>query len=69
MAQSATATKLAEDVKAFEDLSNAHPASEMGTPSFIIGIMDNNGNVHGRLVVGAQPYVAFQNVIEEQLRK
>lgn len=40
----------------------------LGTPSFVIGTI-KNGRLEGRLIEGAYPLVAFQNVIEEQLNK
>jgi protein-disulfide isomerase len=39
-----------------------------GTPTFIIGKIQSDGTVKGRIVIGAYPIYAFRNVIEEQLR-
>lgn len=41
----------------------------LGTPTFLIGTIDSEGKVSGRVIEGAQPYSGFKNVIEEQLNK
>lgn len=40
----------------------------LGTPTFVIGTV-KDGVLTGRLIEGAYPVLAFQNVIEEQLKK
>jgi protein-disulfide isomerase len=41
----------------------------IGTPGFVIGKLQKDGTVKGRFIGGAYPFQAFQNVIEEQLKK
>lgn len=50
--------KYAEEVK--KDIADGSSAGVSGTPGFFI---------NGRLVVGAQPFEAFQSLIEEELNK
>lgn len=38
-----------------------------GTPGFLIGKLDQNGNVNGVIVSGAQPVATFKQVIDQQL--
>lgn len=59
--------KFAEEVKA--DLAAGQTDGITGTPGFVIGLLDDNGNVDGVLVPGAQPFEVFQQVIEEQLAR
>ncbi len=54
------------------DIREGQSLGVTGTPSFVIGLADpdNPDAVHvTRFIRGAQPYTAFQNAIEEQLRK
>ncbi|PIP86182.1 thioredoxin, partial [Candidatus Collierbacteria bacterium CG22_combo_CG10-13_8_21_14_all_43_12] len=39
-----------------------------GTPTFVIGKTTSNGEIDGDLVVGAQPYAAFQAIIDPLLQ-
>jgi protein-disulfide isomerase len=39
-----------------------------GTPSFVIGTLDENGNVKGEVVVGAQPLASFEKIIDKYLK-
>lgn len=41
----------------------------LGTPLLIIGRVQSDGTIKGRLINGAYPYSAFKAVIEEQLAK
>lgn len=50
--------KFAEEVK--KDLTDGEKAGVDGTPAFFI---------NGRKLVGAQPYEAFEKIIEEELKK
>ncbi len=50
-----------EEVK--KDLADAGQAGATGTPTFVIGKSTSNGEIDGDLVVGAQPYAAFQAII------
>ena len=54
-----------EEVK--KDLADAGKAGATGTPSFVVGKSTSNGEINGDLVVGAQPYAAFQAVIDPLL--
>jgi len=49
------------------DLSDGSKAGVTGTPGFIIGVLDDDGNVKGKLVSGAYPYESFETLIEEML--
>lgn len=51
-----------------KDLADANAAGATGTPSFIIAKSTGN-EVTGKLVVGAQPYSAFQAEIDALLNK
>jgi protein-disulfide isomerase len=53
-----------ESVKDETDGANA---GVDGTPGFIIGVLDKDGNVSGELISGAQPYDTFKAAIERQL--
>lgn len=41
----------------------------VGTPLFVVGVVQSDGTVKGRAINGAYPFEAFKNVIEEQLTK
>ncbi|MEP7162348.1 MAG: thioredoxin domain-containing protein [Candidatus Moraniibacteriota bacterium] len=51
-----------------KDSSAGQAAGVSGTPSFVIGKLDAQGNVTGELVVGAQPYAQFKTTIEKYLQ-
>lgn len=55
-----------EEVK--KDLADAGKAGATGTPTFVIGKSTSNGEIDGDLVVGAQPYAAFQAIIDPLLQ-
>jgi len=42
-------------------------AGVQGTPGFVVGILDSDGNVVGKLIAGAYPLDAFEEVIESLL--
>jgi protein-disulfide isomerase len=50
-----------------EDKSIAQGAGITGTPSFVIGKTDRDGKLAGIKLVGAQPYAAFAQVLDQQL--
>jgi protein-disulfide isomerase len=53
-----------------DDLNAGSTAGIDGTPGFIVGVInEENNEVDGKLVVGAQPYEVFEEAIEEQLSK
>lgn len=58
-------TAQADEVK--KDIADGSAAGASGTPTFIIGKSTANGEIDGDLVVGAQPYAAFQAVIDPLL--
>lgn len=51
-----------------KDLTDAQAANANATPSFIIGKSDPSGTFQGSLLVGAQPYSAFQTIIDQMLQ-
>jgi len=55
----------ADEIK--KDIADGSAAGASGTPTFIIGKSTANGEIDGDLVVGAQPYAAFQAVIDPLL--
>ena len=55
-----------EEVK--KDVADAGQAGASGTPTFVIGKSTSNGEIDGDLVVGAQPYAAFQAIIDPLLQ-
>lgn len=51
------------------DFKAGQDAGVNGTPGFIVGTLDSNGNVDGKLIEGAYPYDTFKAVIDEMLAK
>jgi protein-disulfide isomerase len=49
-----------------KDISEAHSAGIIGTPSFVIG-KSSDGKIEGPLVVGIQSYQAFERLLTERL--
>ncbi|KXK27248.1 MAG: Disulfide bond formation protein D precursor [candidate division WS6 bacterium OLB20] len=52
-----------------KDTADGSAAGVTGTPGFVIGVLDGDGNVDGVIVPGAQPLATFQQVIDEQLAR
>lgn len=50
-----------------KDLADAGAAGATGTPSFVIG-KSTGQEIEGKLIVGAQPYAAFQSEIDALLQ-
>jgi protein-disulfide isomerase len=50
-----------------KDIADAAQAGISGTPGFVIGRLDSQGNVEGTIVTGAQPFSNFQSIIEQEL--
>lgn len=50
-----------------QDIADGTAAGASGTPTFVIGKTTSNGEINGDLVVGAQPFAAFQAVIDPML--
>ena len=55
-----------EEVK--KDIADGTAAGASGTPTFVIGQSTQNGVIDGELLVGAQPFAAFQAVIDPMLQ-
>lgn len=55
-----------EEVK--KDVADAGQAGATGTPTFVIGKSTTDGVIDGDLVVGAQPFAAFQAIIDPLLQ-
>jgi protein-disulfide isomerase len=55
----------ADEVK--KDIADGTAAGASGTPTFVIGKTTSNGEIDGELLVGAQPFAAFQAVIDPLL--
>jgi len=51
------------------DKEAATAAGVSGTPGFVIGVLDEDGNVEGKLIAGAYPYDSFAAMIDEMLAK
>jgi len=51
-----------------KDIADGSAAGASGTPTFVIGKSTSSGEIDGDLVVGAQPYAAFQAVIDPLLK-
>jgi len=51
------------------DVAAGTEAGVQGTPGFVIGVLDADGNVDGVAIAGAQPIDAFKTVIDEQLKR
>ncbi|MBI4036170.1 DsbA family protein [Candidatus Daviesbacteria bacterium] len=62
----ADSSKYAEEIK--KDTSDGSTAGVSGTPSFFIGKSDPSGTFTGQIIVGAQPYSAFQAIIDPLLK-
>jgi len=57
--------KFADEVA--QDAADAAKASINGTPGFVIGKLDSEGVVTGEVLSGAQPFSAFQAVVDQYL--
>lgn len=62
----ADSLKYAEEVK--KDVVDGSSAGVSGTPSFFAGKSDPSGTITGNIIVGAQPYTAFQSAIDPLLK-
>lgn len=51
-----------------KDIADGAAAGASGTPTFVIGKTTSDGKIDGDLVVGAQPFAAFQAVIDPMLQ-
>lgn len=51
-----------------KDAKDASAAGISGTPGFVVGKLDANGNVDGEKISGALPFASFKTVIEKYLK-
>jgi protein-disulfide isomerase len=51
------------------DFTAGGAAGVSGTPGFVVGTLDKDGNVEGKLIEGAYPYATFQAALDEMLAK
>ena len=51
------------------DEQAASDAGVQGTPGFIVGVLNDDGSVNGKLIAGAYPYETFKTIIDEMLAK
>lgn len=51
-----------------KDITDGSAIGVSGTPTFIIGKSDSSGTITGAIIVGAQPYTAFQQVLDPLLK-
>lgn len=49
------------------DKAAGSEAGVKGTPGFVVGILDSDGNVTGKLIAGAYPFDAFQEILDSLL--
>lgn len=58
--------KYADEIK--KDITDGSTAGVSGTPAFFVGKSDPSGAITGQIIVGAQPYSAFQAAIDSLLK-
>lgn len=51
--------------KVDKDVKDANAVGATGTPSFLVGKSSNDMEIEGQIVVGAQPFSAFQTIIDQ----
>lgn len=54
--------------KVDQDISEGTKAGVSGTPAFFVGKSTSGNEIDGQIVVGAQPYSAFQTIIDQLLK-
>lgn len=57
----------AQEDEVRKDVADASKAGASGTPTFVIGKSSSSGEIDGELLVGAQPYAAFQVLLDSLL--
>lgn len=50
-----------------KDTSDGQAAGISGTPGFIVGTLDSNGEVKGTVISGAMPFSEFKSAIDKEL--
>jgi len=58
-------TAMMDEVK--KDIADGSEAGASGTPTFLIGKTTSDGKIEGDLLIGAQPFAAFQALIDPLL--
>jgi protein-disulfide isomerase len=53
--------------KVNDDAAAASAAGVNGTPGFVVGTFDKDGNVDGQVISGAMPFASFKEVIDSYL--
>ncbi|MEI9966726.1 MAG: thioredoxin domain-containing protein [Candidatus Moraniibacteriota bacterium] len=66
IAACAQTQEVQEEIK--KDIADGTTAGVTGTPSFIIGTVDKNGQVTGERVVGALPYAQFKATLDKYVK-
>lgn len=51
-----------------QGLSDGMKAGVQGTPGFVVGVLDKDGNVKGKLIAGAYPFASFEKILKEYLK-
>lgn len=51
-----------------KDIADGTAAGVSGTPSWIVGTSSKDGQIEGKLIVGAQPFSSFKGAIDELLK-
>lgn len=51
-----------------QSLSDGMKAGVQGTPGFVVGVLDKDGNVKGKLIAGAYPFASFDEILKEYLK-
>lgn len=59
--------EVAKDLTDAEEIAGKLTPPGIGTPTFFIGKSDASGTIEGQIVSGAQPFDAFQQIIDELL--
>lgn len=54
--------------KVDQDISEGTKVGVSGTPAFFVGKSTSGNEIDGEIVVGAQPYSAFQTIIDQKLK-
>lgn len=54
--------------KVDQDITEGTTAGVSGTPAFFVGKSTSGNEINGEIVVGAQPYSAFQTIIDQKLK-
>ncbi len=61
-----SSVKFKDEIEA--DKAEGGSVGIQGTPGFVVGLIDDNGNVTGPIIAGAYPYETFQSAIDALLK-